>query len=86
MNPIRQHPDENRSWGSNTATYCDSSGYIHNLKFFLIPLSKSEFLSNYQTIALFIFFREKENEPKEIAPVMRPFGLPNAFHSARPLL
>jgi hypothetical protein len=35
----------------------------------------------YQQISLFIFFSEKENEPKEIAPAMQPFGLSCASQS-----
>jgi len=34
---------------------------------------------------MFIFFCEKENEPKEIAPVTRPFGLPCASRIGRSL-
>ncbi len=34
---------------------------------------------------MFIFFCEKENEPKEIAPVTRPFGLPCASRIERSL-
>jgi len=34
---------------------------------------------------MFIFFCEKENEPKEIAPATRPFGLPCASRIGRSL-
>lgn len=34
---------------------------------------------------MFIFFCEKENEPKEIARVTRPFGLPCASRTGRSL-
>jgi hypothetical protein len=34
---------------------------------------------------MFIFFYEKENEPKEIAPATRPFGLPGASRIGRSL-
>jgi hypothetical protein len=32
---------------------------------------------------LFIFFYEKENDPKEIVPATRPFGLPFASRIGR---
>ena len=50
LNFSRQHPDENCRWVADTATYCDSFGYIHNLKFSLIPLSKKEFLSTIEIV------------------------------------
>jgi len=50
LNCSRQYPDESCRWVAYTATYCDSSAYIHNLKFFLNPLSKREFLSNQTNI------------------------------------
>ena len=34
---------------------------------------------------MFIFFYEKENEPKETAPARRPFGLPGASRIGRSL-
>ena len=40
LNFNRQHPDEDCRWVSNTATDCDSSGYIHNLKFALARFQK----------------------------------------------
>jgi hypothetical protein len=43
LNFNRQHPDEDGHRVFDPATDCDSSGYIHNLKFALIPLSNWEY-------------------------------------------
>jgi len=50
--------------------------YHLNLRTLLIMLGKlSKCALQDSIVGMFIFFCEKENEPKEITPVPRPFSL-----------